>query len=133
MQLVEAYAAECSVPSVGMINPEVDMYSALEQAGVSRCFGVFAADVMVGFSNVLHTILPHYSRKVAVVESIFLGKDQRPGGSGLDLMEAIENDARESGCVAILYSAPVESRFARLLAVRPQYVGTSMVYCRSLA
>jgi len=109
-ELISGYAAECSVPMVGVINPQVDIYSAMEQSGIARCFGVYDGKTLVGFSNVMHTMLPHYGVKVAATESLYIDKDYRRGGAGSRLMSAGECDARESGCVSALYSAPVNSR-----------------------
>lgn len=130
--LLEAYAAECSIPVLGSINPQSEIYSALEQSGSSRCFGVYEGDELVGFANELTSILPHYGRMAAVVESLYVGRSHRSGGTGIALMDAVEGYAREAGCAAILYSAPAGSRFDKLLAARRQYACTNIVYCRSL-
>jgi hypothetical protein len=131
-EMLEAYAAECSIPALGKVNPQPEIYSALEQSGASRCFGVFEGDKTIGFSNVLYSIIPHYGSKVAVVESLFLIQEHRYGGNGLALMASIEDDARTYDCVGIFYSAPIKSRLASLLMALPEYVGTNFVYYRSL-
>lgn len=131
--LVDAYAAECSIPVLGKVNPQRDIYSALEQSDSSRCFGVYEGDELVGFANVLASIIPHYGKKVAVVESLYLSPSHRHGWNGRELMAAIESDAKESGCVAILYSAPVDGKLFRLLSLSLEYSFTNAVFCRSLA
>jgi GNAT superfamily N-acetyltransferase len=138
--LIDEYAAECSIPQIGKINQQPETYAKLEAAGLMSCFGVFAKlahsldePELVGFASVLMTELPHYGRKVATVESLFLARSHRPGGTGRALMDAVEAHAKENGCVAILYSAPEDSQFHFVLAFSRKYNLTNLVFCRSLA
>jgi hypothetical protein len=47
-------------------------------------------------------------------------------------MAEVEQYASEQGCVAILYSAPTDSRFDLFLSKLPTYRNTNVVYCRRL-
>ena len=139
-QLIDEYAAECSIPQIGKINQQGEIYAALEQSGLMTCFGVFAhldhpldPPSLVGFASVLISVLPHYGCRVATVESLFVAGAQRDGGAGRDLMAALELHAQEAGCPAILYSAPEDSDFHFVLAASRPYKLTNVVYCRSLA
>lgn len=131
-ELLKAYAAECSIPVLGSINPQSEIYSALEQSGSSHCFGVYEGDDLVGFANALTSVLPHYGRMAAVVESLYVGREHRSGGAGRTLMSTIEGYGRDAGCGSILYSAPVGSRLAHLLSASRQYAHTNSIFCRSL-
>jgi GNAT superfamily N-acetyltransferase len=132
--LIDEYDAECSIPMIGKISPKAATYSALEQAGMLHCFGAYAGDgTLVGFASLLITELPHYSRRVATVESLFVTPGSRPDGAGKRLMRAIEEHAHMFGCEHILYSAPVESSLAMMLLASKPYKCTNVVFCRSLA
>jgi len=115
------------------------MYAALEKAGVMSCFGVFQRDnhpqedaTLVGFAAVLSTTAPHYGRRVATVESLFIASKHRRGRIGQNLLARIEEHAADAGCEAILYSAPVHSSLDQLLDLMNSYTRTNHVYCRSL-
>ena len=131
--LIAEYAQESSIPEIGEIDPQPLMYAAMEQTGILQCIGAFEWNRLVGFANVLCSVLPHYGKKVATIESIFVARASRPGGIGLKLMEAAESHAKASGCTAILYSAPTAGSLERLLsAKRKHYKRTNAIFCRSL-
>ncbi|HVW77449.1 MAG TPA: GNAT family N-acetyltransferase [Alloacidobacterium sp.] len=130
-ELFAEYAAECSIPLIGEIHPQPAIYEAMENTGMLKCFGVFSDEKLVGFATVFTTILPHYDKKTATLESLFVKAKKRSGGLGQKLIEHIEQSAKEAGCVAILYSAPAGGKLERLLS-RKKYVCTNTVYCRSL-
>jgi GNAT superfamily N-acetyltransferase len=130
--LIAEYAAECSIPAIGQINPSPEIYEALEQAGIFKCFGVFDGERLVGFATILTTVFPHYGTTVATVESLFVESASRKGVAGTELLEVLESYAKEVGCVAILYSAPAGGRLDKLLSVNKNYLRTNAVFCRSL-
>jgi GNAT superfamily N-acetyltransferase len=131
-ELFAQYAAECSVPLIGPISPKVETYKLLEEAGALHFLGAYADGELVGFASVLCIELPHYSRKAANVESLFIAKDHRAGGAGRLLMAAVERDARECGCEAIIYTAPLASVLEKLLNLTG-VARTHSVFCRRLA
>jgi GNAT superfamily N-acetyltransferase len=130
--LLAEYAAECSIPEIGEVCPQPAIYEALERAGVVQVFGGYADGQLVGFASLLLTVLPHYGRKTATVESLFVAQVYRTSGIGAALMEAMESAARDAGCAAILYSAPAGGKLERLLDLRRAYRRTNAVFCRSL-
>jgi ribosomal protein S18 acetylase RimI-like enzyme len=130
VELLKAYAEECSIPEIGSTDPQIQMYEAMERIGVAQCFGVYA-EKLVGFASLLMTVLPHYGKKVATVESIYVDPEYRPF-VGKNLLLELENYAKDAGCVAILYSAPAESRFERMLTLRKDYRRSNSVFTRSL-
>lgn len=133
-ELLREYSEECSIPIIGEIEPQRDVYQAMEDIGVLKCFAAFVGYELIGFATVLLPILPHYGRKVATVESIFLRKRYRGGMVGAELMLSIEAMAKENGCSAILYSAPVGGNLEAILSRRPRkYKHTNSVFCRNLA
>lgn len=129
--LMAGYAAECSIPEIGAVNPQPLVYEAMENAGVLQCFSVDDESGMVGFASLILTVLPHYGRKVATVESIYIEPEYRPI-YGAELLRTLENHARREGCVVILFSACTESRLAQLLKLKSGYRHTNEVFCRTL-
>jgi len=81
----------------------------------------------------LTPVFPHYGKRVASIESLFIAKASRSSGAGLELMNAVEKCAKEAGCVGILYSSPAGGQLERLLEARKQYQRTNTVFYRSLA
>lgn len=131
-KLLQEYADECSIPEIGDPTPQVEQYALLEDAGVMHTFAAYEGEELVGFAAVLTSVLPHYSRKVATLESIFISPKHRKGTVGRTLMLVVEQFADVQGCSAVLYTAPTGSRFGKLLAHLPGYRNTNAVYCRSL-
>lgn len=131
-KLLEEYAAECALPELAPIHPSRATYAAMEKTGSFRCFGVFESGVMVGFATVLTYVVPHYEKKIATVESLFLAVAHRSGGPGNRLMRVVERYATEQGCKAVLYSAPAGSQFERLLRIRKRYRHSNTVFIASL-
>ncbi len=131
--LIAEYAAECSIPAIGPIDPQPQLYQAIENAGVMQCLGVFLDGQIVGFCNVLMTILPHYGRKMATIESLFVSKAHRNTSAGSELMKAVEAHAKDAGCVGILYSAPTGGQLERLLECKKRYRRTNAVFYGDLS
>lgn len=130
--LLSSYASECSLPLIGPPDPQPQMYEALEKAGVLQVFGAYYGDTLIGFAAVLCSVLPHYGKKVATMESLFVDREHRAEGYGLHLLSAVERFAQEQGCVAILYSAPAGGELERLLSILKSYQHTNTIFCRRL-
>jgi len=114
--LLEEYAAECSVPEIGPIAPQRDIYAMLERHDAMQCFGAFDGYNLVGFANVIPDIIPHYGKKVAKIESLFVPSDRRKyGGAGTKLKAAVKAYARETGCVGVFYTARIGSTLESIL------------------
>ena len=130
--LLAEYSDECSIPEIGKPNPRADLYAQMESNGFMHCFGVFANKELIGFETILLYVLPHYGRKIASVESLFVAKSHRAGGSGLLLMRAVEEAAATSGCAAMIYSAPAGGQLEKLLSLRKNCRLTNAVFTRKL-
>jgi hypothetical protein len=123
--LLAEYAAECSIPELGAPSPQRDLYELLEKSGVFQAFGVYDGETLVGFACVLIYVLPHYGAKIAATESIFVQKNYPLGTA---LMSHIERYAKEKDSSAFLYSAPVGSRFDRMLSAYSKARHTNNTY-----
>lgn len=131
-ELLGEYEQECALPELGASSPQREMYAAMERSGLFTAFGAYMGDVMVGFAALLLYVLPHYGKKIANVESLFVAPAWRNTGTGSELVEAIERFAKREGCVAILYSAPAGSRLERLLGLKKPYRRSNSIFIRSL-
>ena len=132
-ELIAEYSAECSIAEIGPINPQKAIYAALEANRAMQCFGAFKDDTLTGFATVLVSVNPHYGRKLAVIESLFVTAENRRSDAGTELLAAVESYARGTECAGILYSAPAGGSLERLLQRRAQYTLTNTVFFRSLA
>ena len=130
--LLAEYAAECSIPAIGEINPQRDLYGKLEKNGALKCFGAFNGKELVGFNNVLAYVLPHYGKTIATVESLFVAGAHRHISAGKSLMGIGESYSRRVGCAGILYSAPAGGKLEQLLDTKPEYQRTNAVFFRGL-
>jgi GNAT superfamily N-acetyltransferase len=128
--LIAEYAAECSIPAIGEINPQAETYAAMENIGIMHSFAAFYGERMVGFATVLTPVMPHYSKRVATIESLFVARESRRSGAGHELMRAVEGYAEQSGCVGILYSSPAGGQLERLLETSKHYQRTNAVFFR---
>jgi GNAT superfamily N-acetyltransferase len=130
--LIAEYAAECSIPEIGQVNPQAEMYAAMEHSGMMQAFGAFHAEQLVGFATILKYVIPHYNCKAATVESLFVAKEFRGTSAGISLMKAIEKHAKESDCQVISYSAPTGSQLEKLLTRLRLYKRTNSIFLRKL-
>lgn len=126
--LLAEYDAECSIPAIGPINPQGQMYAQMEQSGLMVCFGAFEGDKMVGFASVLCSILPHYGVRMATMESLFVAHDYRRSGYGKQLMDTVKKFARLAECKGPFFSAKVGSQLERLLSMSKGYTKTHSIF-----
>ena len=131
-QLIAEYSAECSIPEIGTPNPQKALYDRMESSGFMDCLGVFDHNVLVGFATILFYVLPHYGKKIASVESLFVAQSHRRNGTGSQLMQSIEQAATANGCVIVLYSAPTGGQLERVLGARKNCRRTNSVFTRNL-
>jgi hypothetical protein len=128
--LIAEYTAECSIPSIGPINPQPATYAAMERANLMQSFAAYDGTDLAGFANLLTPVLPHYGLQVGTTETLFMAKQFC---FGRELIQAIEDYAAEVGCVGILHSAPIGGRFERFLNASKHYQRTNSVFYRRLA
>ncbi len=128
--LFAEYAEECACALIGKPAPRRDYYENLEVSGMAQAFAAYEDGFLRGFAFVLTMVAPHYDSFYGGTESLFVS---RGAHCGTALIEAAEEYARSVGCVSFFLSAPVGSRFARLLFLyRDLYTHTGHVFCRRL-
>jgi GNAT superfamily N-acetyltransferase len=130
--LIEEYADESAIAGMPRPNYQLGMYKHMEMLGHFHMIGAYVSGELVGFLTMVDTVLPHYGKRVATVESYFLTQAHRRGGPGLDLLRAAEWLAKELGAVGILVSAPHGGKLARVMP-RAKYKHTNEVFFKGLA
>jgi len=126
--LLREYSAECSIPEIGIPDPQRDIYARMESSGLMHSFGVFDGIKLVGFATLLVFVLPHYGKTIANVESLFIARLNRSGGGGKRFMEYIESFAASRGCTGVLYNARAGSALERLMSSLSRYKRTNSVF-----
>jgi GNAT superfamily N-acetyltransferase len=115
-QLLAEYAAESAIPELAEgAAAQVETYRQLEAAGMLHPIAASLDGELIGFVFVLISVLPHFGRKVALGESIFVARAARGTGAGVRLKDAAEALACECGAQAILFSAPIDGSFEAVL------------------
>lgn len=112
--LIERYAVECAVEA----DPQPEIYAALDQVGVLKCFGAYTGAELAGFVSLLMNVMPHNGKRIATIESIFAVPEHRNLGTGDALLDAAEAFAAASGCAALIYTARVGSALEKVLSRR---------------
>jgi GNAT superfamily N-acetyltransferase len=119
---------------LGEASPDQETYLGIEGVGLAQCFSVRLDGALCGFAVLLLAPLPHYGgRLCATVESIFVSAVAREMGLGVQLMRAVDRYAAHEECAAIFYTAPVNSRLAKLLFLcSDEYTHTNHVFTKRL-
>jgi GNAT superfamily N-acetyltransferase len=102
----------------------------MENAGLLHSFMVLENGEKIGFAMVVTPVMPHYGKRVASIESLFVTKGRRSSGAGLELMRVVEKFVDQLGCVGILYSSPAGGQLERLLEASKAYRRTNAVFYR---
>mgnify|MGYP005608328559 FL=1 len=130
--MLSAYGRESSIPEIGESCANMAMYHMLEASGALHILGAFVDGQLVGMASLMINQLPHYAgRTVAVTESLFVAPEHRPGGTGMQLLRAVEAYAKDKGAVALLVSAPSGGRLTKVLP-RSGYRESNQVFVRGL-
>ena len=132
-ELFAEYESECVNPELAPINPQADLYAAMEASGGLQAFGVYEEDALIGFLTVLVWTVPHYGKKIGSNADIFLAMKHRIGGTGVKMIEIAEKYAKSKGCACFQWTVPSGSRFAKMLALNTgRYRRSNIVYLRSI-
>jgi GNAT superfamily N-acetyltransferase len=132
-KLSAEYEAECALPELGPVCIRHDLYEAMERNGATQAFGVYEDEILICFMNVRVWVVLRYGKKIATTESIFLADAYRSKGIWPKMMAVLKSYAKSKGCVTVQCTAPVGSRFARLMDLNAgQCRRTNNVYLWSL-
>ena len=113
------------------VEPQLDMYTGLELAGVMGSLAARVDGELIGFINILVNKIPHYGVPLASTESYFVTPEYRSTGAGLALLRRAEALAVSMGAVGLMVSAPVGQKLDKVLA-KTSYNPMSTIYFRRL-
>jgi len=108
--------------------PHIQTYLALEDAGVMHILASMGGGRLIGFAIVLATLYPHYSRRFATCESLFVVPEHRKGGHGVKLLAAVRALAKEQKCEGLLISAPCGGQLAEVLTKSKRFRETNRIF-----
>lgn len=130
--LLAEYAVESAIPGMPSPTPDFETYKKLEASGGAVALGLFHDDQLIGFLHILVYLNPHYSTRLAVVESFFVGGEHRNTGGGLMLLHEAETVANERDARGIFISAPAFGRLAAVMSRLSRYTETNRVFFQGL-
>lgn len=114
-ELLEEYGNESSIKGLPHPYAKAEVYKTLERLGTIYVVGAWYNEVLIGFVIVFAPIMPHYSARVAVGESLFVAKEYRKTGAGLKLIAKAEEYAKRVKSCGLLLSAPLGGILAGVL------------------
>lgn len=131
-ELFAEYAAESQSDGMPEINVDMDMFKAMEAAGILTTFAAYTEDdTMIGFVAVLTSRFAHYSLAFSTTHSFFVTASHRKTGAGVKLLRAAENHALAVGAKGLFISAPAGGKLDSLLSKSKAYNHSNTVYHRS--
>lgn len=108
-KLLELHVEELTVhKDLMVLNPNLEAYMLLEDAGAIYSFFVFDDDVVIGYSiNIISKHLHYADLLYSNNDVLFLHKDYRKSSIGRDLIIASEQEAKNRGAkVYMLHAKP---------------------------
>lgn len=131
-ELTSEYMEESGNPFLPK-NPDPDYYQKLEEKAGFLVIGVFDADRLVGFGSFVLTVVPHYSKITASVESVFLSKPYRRGSEGLRLLRAVSTLAKKQGASGIYWGCRSGSRLEGVFEKQKRFKRLNTVFYEALS
>jgi GNAT superfamily N-acetyltransferase len=131
--LLEEHRQELATnPEKMRLDPDVATYAHLEELNRLMSLGVFTDDgEMVGYSiNIVARNL-HYDLVMCQNDILYLQKDHRVGATGLKLIRATEDHAKELGCDFMLWHAKPNTSLDKILP-RVGYRVQDVMYSKEL-
>lgn len=132
-RLIAAYADESGIDGLPRPTPDTEHYLAADRCGLQHMIGAYHRGNLVGFANVLVAPFPHYSTKIATIESWFVHREYRYTGAGLALKRAAERTAKEAGAAGLFISTPFGSQLAAVMSAQSSYRETNRVFFKAFA
>ena len=131
-EIAQEYTDESSLDEMPPINPNVDLYIKLNEAGALITLAAYDDKIVIGYANFLFSPNLHYSKLTAVTESFFIKENYRKNGAGMALLKEMEKLAKENGAVAFMVTAPSDSKLSVVMGKNKAYKETNKVFFKSL-
>lgn len=80
------------------LDVDFDKYIQMEEMGIHFLVLAFSKTDIVGFNSILISPSPHTKELMAYTDTIYVSKDHRGTGLGLDMIKVAEYEARSRGC-----------------------------------
>jgi GNAT superfamily N-acetyltransferase len=129
--LVVEYEKEKANLELGAARWDIKAYEKLHEEGKYFAVGAYDEDKLIGFGGVLVSVLPHYNKLVATIETIFLKEEYRKGRTGVKMVQELENLASQAGAQGVYFTTGVGDRLSKL----PPLIGyhpTNEVFFKAL-
>ena len=114
-ELWELYAEEAKIKGLPQHNPQRHMYDTLEQMNLLHIWGAYDEGRLIGFAVLLVNMVPHYGLPIGTLESFFVHRYYRKGGTAKRLLTAAEAKAKELGAFGMFISAPTGGRLEKAM------------------
>ena len=131
-RVLKEYTEESSIKGMPPINPDYKSYMAAEHYGTMKFFGAFYEGQLVGILTMFVVSVPHYSTKIATVESIFVLEEFRKGGLGIKMLKVAQEAAKFFGATGLFISAPLDGKLAKVLEKKKDFTETNRVFFQRL-
>lgn len=130
--MLDEYDGESAINGMPKTDPQWDTYRFLEENAKFQVIGAYHDDQLLGFVTVMVQVLPHYGKPIGMTESLFVRKQYRSTGAGLQLIRAAEEYAAIHKAVGFLVSAPALGKLERLMRLRSDYDHSNTVFFKRL-
>lgn len=114
-ELWELYAAESHTEGLPPHNPQRGMYQAMEHMGVLHTWGAYDDGKLIGFIALLVNVVPHYGAMIGTLESFFVHRYYRKGGTGMKLLRTAKAKAMELGAAGLFVSCPAGGKLEKAM------------------
>lgn len=114
-ELWKLYAEEAKVDGLPPHNPQRQMYEAMESMNILHTWGAYDDGRLIGFVALLVNMVPHYGLPIGTLESFFVHRYYRKGGTGINLLRTAEAHAKELGAVGMFVSAPAGGKLEKAM------------------
>lgn len=126
--LIKEYADESVIEELKGYSHNRIMYQKLQDLGFAEAITARKSGILLGAIIMMITEPPHYSQKIAVIDSYFVAKKHRGTGVGLQLLNAAEQVAIEENCIGLFTSAPVDSRLEMVMVLKKDFRQTHSLF-----
>lgn len=131
--LIKSYSDESKCSAVPEYNPNFDMYYGMEDSGVLDTLAAYNEDnILIGFAVSITYLLPKYTTLATSIEFLFVLKEYRAGGTGLNLIKEIERLGVERGAESFFVSAPTDGSLDKIAERSLGLTKTHTIYSKRL-
>lgn len=126
--LIAEYSAEAGNRLMPPVRYDAAEYRRLCEMGLLHSFAVDVDVCLIGFMLLLVCPMHKYSAKALTIDSIFVGGAHRMSGAGVKLLRKAYGLAKETGCVGVFASSPVEGALGKVLP-RLGFTESNRIFC----